>query len=93
MTNINEVPNEIDGLLEFWSKENVIAETNDQSIQGDILAYLGWVKALIIKRNELETDLEEMEREYEACAASHAKLEKKIVGLYENLREVSKDYE
>jgi hypothetical protein len=93
MVNINEMPDTVDGLLEFWSKENVIAETNDQSIQCDILAYLNWVKALMIKRNELETDLEEMEKEYEACMASHSNLERKVVGLYETLRKVSKDYE
>ncbi|MGR6546287.1 hypothetical protein [Paenibacillus tundrae] len=78
MTNINEVPNELllEGLLEFWNKENVISETSDESIQTDILAYLGWVKALMIKRNELETDISGMEEEYESCMESHLRLER-----------------
>lgn len=93
MINVNEIPHTVDGLIEFWSKEGVISQTNEQSVQTDVLAYLGWVKALIIKRNELETDLSGMEEEYESCMESHQRLEREVERLNGILSEVSKDYE
>lgn len=93
MGKVTNIPADVNGLLEFWGREGVVSQTNERDVQNDILTYLSWIKNLIIARNELETDLAEMEQEYEECMASHAKLERKIVGLYGDLREVSKDYE
>lgn len=58
----DDIPNSVDGLIEFWGMEDIVEKSNPEVVQADILNYLGWVKLLLIENEQLSKRIESIER-------------------------------